>query len=411
MSNHLASASEPLFADESGAVLESANARKPKGSASVRSPGPIVQDAAPSRIIAIAGGKGGVGKTVLTAAIGAGLAALGKRVVVVDADFGGSNLHTCLGVLEPERTFYDFFSLEVDSLVELLLDTPVANLKLVSGSCGTLGLANPRYAQKLRFIRELRRLPGDYVLMDLGAGSSYNVLDYFLACGEGIVVTTPDPLSLQECFNFIKVSLFRKLMHEFAHEPAVLDIIAHPAHNAPSRMAIPMDMLVKKVCDLEPDAGERLATSLRKFRPKLVVNRATDAADVREGLAICIAARELLGIQVDYWGPISDDPAVRTAVRSFRPFLLEQARSPAAQDLARLIAIKLLDKGALKGIWTRRRLRKAAEAESREYESPDLSEDEVICSYSCFYWGDCQYQDGGHPCRVRELRPLFLADQ
>jgi flagellar biosynthesis protein FlhG len=361
-----------------------------------------------SKIIAIASGKGGVGKTVLTASIGAGLAALGKRVVLVDADFGGSNLHTCLGVLEPERTFYDFFSLQVESLAELLLDTPVANLKLISGACGTLGLANPRYSQKLRFIRELKRLPGDYVLIDLGAGASFNVLDYFLACDEGIVATTPDPMALQECFNFIKVCLFRKLQRQFMHEPCVTEALERAAHERPGRLLAPMDSILEDIRSIDRSVGDRLAATLASFRPKLILNRVIGRADAQEGLALCTAVHELLGIDVEFLGLISDDPAVRKAVKEFRPFLLENSTSPAAEDLTKLIAVRLLDKRALKAIWTRRKLRKAAEMEAREYTSPDLSADPPICSYKCFHWGDCEYQDGGHPCPVRQLQPLLV---
>ena len=57
------------------------------------------------KIIALGSGKGGVGKTVISASLGIGLAALGKEVVLVDADFGGANLHTCMGILNPQYTF------------------------------------------------------------------------------------------------------------------------------------------------------------------------------------------------------------------------------------------------------------------------------------------------------------------
>ena len=89
-------------------------------------------------VYAVGGGKGGVGKTVLTASLGIGLASLGHQVVIVDADLGGANLHTCMGILEPEFTFYHFYTLQKDTLADILLDTPVENLKLISGACGTL---------------------------------------------------------------------------------------------------------------------------------------------------------------------------------------------------------------------------------------------------------------------------------
>ncbi len=167
------------------------------------------------QVLAVGGGKGGVGKTVTTASLGVGLAALGYKVVVVDADLGGANLHTCMGILEPKYTFYHFYTLQRDSLEDIMLETPVKNLKLISGACGTLGLANPRFSQKLRFISNLKNINADYIILDLGAGSSYNVIDFFVAADQGLVVTSPEPMAIQETFNFIKVAVFRKKKKDF----------------------------------------------------------------------------------------------------------------------------------------------------------------------------------------------------
>jgi len=96
-----------------------------------------------ARIYAVASGKGGVGKSVLSASLGVGLAAMGKEVILIDADLGGANLHTCMGMLEPRYTLFDFYSLEKETLADIVLTTPVENLRLISGGCGTLGLAWP----------------------------------------------------------------------------------------------------------------------------------------------------------------------------------------------------------------------------------------------------------------------------
>ena len=118
-------------------------------------------------IMAVGGGKGGVGKTSLTASIGVALAGLGYRVVLVDADLGGSNLHNYLGVSDPEYTFFDFYTLQKSTLSEIILPTAVDNLFFISGACGTLGLANPKYMQKVRFVKSLKNIEADYILLDL----------------------------------------------------------------------------------------------------------------------------------------------------------------------------------------------------------------------------------------------------
>ena len=209
-------------------------------------------------VYAIGGGKGGVGKTSLTASIGIALAAFGQKVVIVDADLGGANLHTCMGILEPKYTFYDFYTLQRDSLEDIQLETPVENLSLISGACGTLGLANPRYSQKLRFISELKKIDADYILLDLGAGSSYNVIDFFLAADTGIVVTTPEPMAIQESFNFVKVSLLRKLMREFRTNQDVISIMERFAFSKPGRLESSMSEILKEIRSMDKKRSRKI---------------------------------------------------------------------------------------------------------------------------------------------------------
>ncbi|MDZ7267237.1 MAG: P-loop NTPase [candidate division KSB1 bacterium] len=360
------------------------------------------------RIIAVGGGKGGVGKTVLTASLGVGLASLGREVVLVDADLGGANLHTVMGMLEPERTFHDFYTLKVDHLNDIALPTPIAGLRLISGACGTLGLANPKYAQKLRFIKQLRSIPADFILLDLGAGSSYNVIDFFLAADEGIVVTNPEPTAIQECFNFLRVCQLRRLRLAFQDNPAVTAILNDEEVDKPGRLNLTTSQLLDKVRAAAPEAGRLMQTMVESQRVKLILNMVREKDDLKEGLAIQTAAAELLALEVDYLGFVSHDPAVRTAVRELKPFLLADPGSPAAQDLARLISVKLLGThSVVKSFWEKRRLRRQLLEQRAEYPELHLQAQAPICSIKCFYWDDCEYQNGGHPCSVRQLEPIF----
>ena len=132
------------------------------------------------QIWAIAGGKGGVGKSLVTANVSICLALMGYKVSSVDLDLGGANLHTCLGVPIPEKTLSDYLSKKVRNFSDLLNETPIENLSLISGAQDDLGIANLRHMQKTRLISKLRDIDSDYVLMDLGAGTSFNTLDFFI---------------------------------------------------------------------------------------------------------------------------------------------------------------------------------------------------------------------------------------
>jgi len=358
-------------------------------------------------VFAIGGGKGGVGKTVLSASLGIGLAALGHRVVLVDADLGGANLHTCLGILEPQYTFYHFYSLQRERLQDILLDTPIENLKLISGACGTLGLANPRFSQKLRFISELKQLDSDYILVDLGAGSNYNVIDFFIAAQQGILVTTPEPMAIQETFHFVKVSLLRKLMRRFRKHEAVAPILEREAMAQAGRMRSTIDDMLKEIKGVDTAAFTQMEELLHRFRPLLILNMVYSADEVKEGDTLRTALRELLCVDVDYIGYVEYDESVRRSVKELKPFVIDNPRSRASRRLAKLISIGLLGRHGWEGLRERRKVIHQLTDRAENYPNAKLKGNETICSVRCFYWGDCEYQNGGYPCPIRHLDPIF----
>lgn len=359
------------------------------------------------KVYAIGGGKGGVGKTVLSASLGIGLSTYDHEVVIVDADLGGANLHTAMGILEPEYTFYHFYTLQREKLEDICLDTPVSNLKLISGACGTLGLANPRYSQKVRFINQLRQLDADYILLDLGAGSSYNVIDFFLAADEGLLVTTPEPTAIQETFNFLKVVILRRLVRQFRKNPPVLNIIDQYMYSEPGKMQFTMDEIIKDVKEIDSDASWYIESFLDNYRPHLILNMVHSTKEIREGDSFRTAAHDILNVNVDYIGYVEYDDVVRKSVKEMKPFVMDNPRSKAAKSLAKLISVGMLQKSGWAGYKEKRRVLQNLRAESNEYPDSAVQESDTICSVNCFYWGDCDYQEGGYPCPIRNLDPMF----
>ena len=181
------------------------SAGRPSQTSDVRtgSPGP--------RLLAIGGGKGGVGKTFVSANLATALARQGKRVVVVDADLDGANLHTCLGVPAPQRSLADFVSEREEDLGKLLIDTPLNNLKLIAATQGNLADAQPSHLRRVRLLRGLRQLDADIVLIDLGAGAHAPVLDYFLVSDDGILVLQPEPTSVENAYTFLRAAFYRRM--------------------------------------------------------------------------------------------------------------------------------------------------------------------------------------------------------
>ncbi|MDZ7370071.1 MAG: P-loop NTPase [candidate division KSB1 bacterium] len=358
-------------------------------------------------VYAVGGGKGGVGKTVLTASLGIALASHDREVVIVDADFGGANLHTCMGILEPAATFYHFYTLQRESLEDICLETPVKNLRLISGACGTLGLANPRYQQKLKFIHQLHKLNADYVLLDLGAGSSYNVIDFFLAADQGILVTTPEPHAVQETFNFLKMAVLRQLLRLIRKHGAASAVLEQHVFAEPGKMHSDMNDILRDIRQVDEEAAHIMENFLHNYHPHLILNMVHSSREIQEGDALRTAAHDLLNVEVNYLGYVEYDESVRKSVKDLRPFVLDYPKSKASKSLAKLVAVGLLQNSGLSGFRERRKIIKQFAEQAADYPEASMSDNETICSVNCFYWGDCDYQEGGYPCPIRHLNPIF----
>ena len=287
------------------------------------------------RVIAVGGGKGGIGKSLLSANLGIALARRGAKVVLVDLDLGGANLHTCLGVGQPKVTLSDFIDRRVQSLEDVLVPTPFERLSLVSGAMDGLDAANPRHAQKSKLIRNLRLLDVDYVLLDLGAGTAFNVLDFFLVADTGVVVMLPEPTSIENAYRFIKAAFFRRLQalapeDDFAH---LVGQALAPRQGQLGRT--PWDV----VADLrtrEPEKAARLEQALGGFHPWVIVNQARTRADFDVGPTVASAWKKFFGLELGYLGAVNHDDAVWQAVRARRSLLDAFPDSAAASGVLRV---------------------------------------------------------------------------
>src|SRR5262245_44237759 len=294
------------------------------------------------RIWAVGGGKGGVGKSVVSSSLAAAIAASGRRCAIVDADLGGANLHTLLGVSRPRRSLSQLLTGEVASLAELLIQTPVPNLWLVSGNQALLEMANPRSSQKEMIFRQIRSLDVEDVVLDLSAGSAFNVLDFFLLARRGIVVVTPEPTSIENAEHFLRAAFYRSL-RDVARRPDVRAAIRRLREGGTPRRVRSAGELIALVRAVDPPAAKPLEDCAQGFTPLLLVNQVRTPEQHGVGPRLVRACRETLGVEVELAGSIDCDPNVAAAVAMGQPVLQAFPLSRFSRHIEALV--ELLQRG------------------------------------------------------------------
>jgi flagellar biosynthesis protein FlhG len=273
-----------------------------------------------ARLLAVGGGKGGVGKTFVAANLATALARLGKRVVVVDVDLDGANLHTCLGVPSPRRSLADFVSEREEDLGKLLVDTPLPNLKLIGATHGNLADAQPSHLRRVRLVRGLRQLDADLVLLDLGAGAHASVLDYFLVSDDGILVLQPEPTSVENAYSFLRAAFYRRMrLAMVGHGVRQLVTLAMDQRNERG-IRTPLDLL-REIEATDTAEARRFVETMRLFRPRVIVNGARTAEDVKLGFAVSSVCKKYFGIDAEYLGYVNYDDEARRSVSMRRPIV------------------------------------------------------------------------------------------
>ena len=289
------------------------------------------------KIWAIGSGKGGVGKSIMAAALGIGLSKLGQRVIAIDLDFGNANLHSFLSVKYPRRTIADFLSGKFNDMNSILIDTPITSLKLISGIGGNLLSSNPWHAQKLKIMRYIDRLEADHIIIDLGAGTSYNTIDFFLSASDPIVITTPETTAIQNVYNFLRTSIFRILQNTFRPDKEIRSIVEKVREPTRDGNIIIMDDIKQELNNKNPEAYEKLSKLLDNFHPNLIMNMVLSTEETKFGPSIRDVVKKYLGIRLDYSGYISFDKSIRSFISSGILFLVEKPNSKAAIDILNIL--------------------------------------------------------------------------
>jgi flagellar biosynthesis protein FlhG len=288
------------------------------------------------RFIAVGGGRGGVGKSLVAVNLAVYFAQLGKPVVLVDADAAGSNLHAHFGLkagrLEPE---VDAGEGAQGAFAKALVPTSVPGLSLLPAAHDAVspGLSL-RAGRKMRWLAALRALPAEYLVVDVGPGQSDLAVDVMLAADVPIAVTVPEPPAVETTYRFLRAMFRRRLRRAVVRDKLRSSILERGlaelgALPAPIELVNKLAKMDRTLCDLA--WAEACA-----MRVQLVVNQTRVRTDAELGSWMSGLVSRHYGVGLDELGHIEQDDTVWLTVRRNKPLLVDSPTTKSARNLERI---------------------------------------------------------------------------
>ncbi|TGK09869.1 MinD/ParA family protein [Leptospira fletcheri] len=236
-----------------------------------------------TKIIAIASGKGGVGKSTISVNLAISMAKAGQKVLVFDGDLGLANVNVILGII-PKYNLYHVVKGH-KSLKDIIIQAP-EGVDIIAGASGYSQLANLNDTQRNNLIKGFGDLDSyDYMIIDTGAGISSNVIGLTLPADDVIVVTTPEPTAITDSYGLIKA----------------------------------------------------IVSQSRDKNLKMVVNRVRSAIEGKKVADRVIdISGQFLEVRVENLGFIFQDDEVEKSIREQKPYIIHSPKSKAAACLNRI---------------------------------------------------------------------------
>ena len=239
----------------------------------------------PVQVIAVTGGKGGVGKTSVSVNLATAMAVAGRRVMLLDGDLGLANVDVFLG-LTPRHTMAHVLSGE-RTLEEIILESP-QGLQVVPGASGVAELANLSAGESLSLVQAFSALATrlDVLVVDTSAGIAHSVVQFSQAAQHVLVVVTDEPASLTDAYALMKVlsrnhdvNRFRVLAN-MTRAAGEGDALFRKLERVTSRF---LDITLDSVGEIPEDAALRRA--IREQRPVFSAYPASPASVAFKNLA------------------------------------------------------------------------------------------------------------------------------
>jgi flagellar biosynthesis protein FlhG len=290
------------------------------------------------RVIPIASGKGGVGKSLVSANLAVAFAQAGKRVVLADLDLGASNLHLVLGHHSPKVGIGTYLNNTKSNFADVIADTDVRGLRFIPGDNEIPGTANLSASQRKALVKKLLALKdeSDILILDLGAGTHQSILDFFLLSNQGIVVSAPAVTAVLNAYVFLKNAVFRLMFNSCSKgSPARVHLEKLRKEGAGhSKLYIPK--MLPELKKIDPASYEKFTKRLETLRPRLIMNLVDEPKNADVAMKIRRSCEEYLDLKIEHMGIIYRDVLQDTALASRLPITLYKPQSVLSQAIYRI---------------------------------------------------------------------------
>jgi len=295
------------------------------------------------RIIPVASGKGGVGKSLVAANLGIALAQAGQRVVLADLDLGASNLHLVLGHHAPQTGIGTFLNNSKTNFNDVIADTDIRGLRFIPGDNEIPGTANLSASQLKSLVKKLLALKEetDILILDLGAGTHQSILDFFLLSNQGIVVSAPAVTAVLNAYVFLKNAVFRLMFNSCGKDSAARAHLEKLRKDGAGHQKLYIPKILPQLKKLDHVSYDKFKSRLDQLYPRLIMNLVDEPKNADVAMKIRRSCEEYLDLKIEHMGIIYRDVIQDTALASRLPITLYKPQSILSQAIYR-IADKIL---------------------------------------------------------------------